>query len=179
MTVQSDLAKSVTRAMRPELSLAGFRKRANTFNRRATDGIIHSIRLRMCHYNARYARPTSRPGPYVLDLGVHLPGMVEFDVPDGKWIRWEDCQLRWYSFQLGEPKAPIWSLYDRLDVEDVLHFVGDTVIPHLDRFWSVQQILDIYTAEGTRGVGTREETALEVVSHLMACAPEEAEELPF
>jgi hypothetical protein len=176
MTVNGDLAKSVSLALHEVLKPAGFRKRANSFNRPAGDGLVHhvSVQLGACDPSGKHAVPGLVPalhGRYRVNLGVYVPEMNRMSSPRSTWIHDYDCQLRWGlgDFMPGGFDR-WWDLRDRVSVEVVTRVLTDGALPHLDRFATAQGILDAWEDGGTRAFGptTPRAAALDVADLLIA-----------
>lgn len=186
MTENSDLAKSISTAMRQVLKPAGFRKRANSFNRVARDGLVHHVSVQLGSYDpsGKHAVAGLLPdlyGRYRVNIGVFVPEMNRGGPPRSTWINDYDCQLRW---GLGDflPGGfdQWWDLRDRLSVEEVNRELTAKVLPYFEHFNSAEQLLDEWDAQGPRAFGptTPEAAALDVADLLLAQQRrEEAERL--
>ena len=176
MTENSDLAKSISAAMRQVLKPAGFRKRANSFNRAAQDGLVHHVSVQLGAYDpsGKHAVPGLLPdlyGRYRVTLGVFVPEMNRGGAPRSTWINDYDCQLRW---GLGDflPGGfdQWWDLRDRLSVEEVNRELTTKVLPHFEHFNSAEQVLDAWHKQGPLAFGpiTPKAAALDVADLLVA-----------
>ena len=176
MTENSDLAKSISAAMSQVLKPAGFRKRANSFNRTAQDGLVHHVSVQLGAYDpsGKHAVPGLLPdlyGRYRVNLGVFVPEMNRSGAPRSKWINDYNCQLRW---GLGDflPGGfdQWWDLRDRLSVEEVNRELTTKVLPHFEHFNSADQVIDAWHEQGPRAFGpiTPNAAALDVADLLIA-----------
>ena len=176
MTENSDLAKSISAAMGQVLKPAGFRKRANSFNRTAQDGLVHHVSVQLGAYDpsGKHAVPGVLPdlyGRYRVNLGVFVPEMNRSGAPRSTWINDYNCQLRW---GLGDflPGGfdQWWDLRDRLSVEVVNRELTTKVLPHFEHFNSAEQVLDAWHERGPRAFGpiTPKAAALDVADLLVA-----------
>jgi hypothetical protein len=176
MTENGELAKSVSAAMSHVLKPAQFRKRANSFNRTAHDGLVHHISVQLGAYDpsGKHAVPGLLPdlyGRYRVNIGVYVPEMNRSGGPRSTWINDYNCQLRW---GLGDflPGGfdQWWDLRDRLSVEEVNRELATNVLPHLDRFQSADQVLEEWYEHGPRAFGpiTPQASALDVADLLIA-----------
>lgn len=80
MTENGEIAKTIGAALGVPLKAAGFRKRANSFNRSAQDGIIHHVSIQLGSYDPSgiHAVPGLIPdlyGKFRVNLGVYVPAM--------------------------------------------------------------------------------------------------------
>ena len=78
MTENGDLAKSISVEMSHVLKPAGFRKRANSFNRTVQDRLVHHVSIQLGAYDpsGQHAVPGLLPdmyGRYRVNLGVSFP----------------------------------------------------------------------------------------------------------
>ena len=176
MTENSDIAKSISAAMSQVLKPAGFRKRANSFNRTAQDGLVHHVSVQLGAYDpsGKHAVPGLLPdlyGRYRVNLGVFVPEMNRSGTPRSTWINDYNCQLRW---GLGDflPGGfdQWWDLRDRLSVEVVNRELTTKVLPHFEHFNSAEQVLDAWHERGPRAFGpiTPKAAALDVADLLVA-----------
>lgn len=143
------------------LKRSGFRKRRHSFNRLASDGIVHVVLFWMAPKEppAWTEVPGLRErlyGSFRLDFGVHVPAMSRMGSPRSAWINEYDCQLRRTMGQLLSPDSPgdlWWSLdrpYASTDAHRVLTEVG---VPWLDRFPSSDAIFTAFEQEGPLALG--------------------------
>ena len=100
MTENGDLAKSISAALTAVLKPVGFRKRANSFNRPAENGLVHQVSLQLGSYDPSgiHAVPGLVPdlyGRFRVNLGVYVPEMNRMSSPRSRWINDYDCHLRW------------------------------------------------------------------------------------
>lgn len=176
MTENGDLAKTISTALSDSLRPAGFRKRANSFNRIVRDGLVHHVSVQLGPYDPSgiHAVPGLVPdlhGRYRVNLGVYVPEMNRGGSPRSNWINDHNCQLRWGlgDFMPGGFDQ-CWDLLDRLSVEEVSRVLASRALPHLDLFSSADQVLDAFEAEGPRAFGpiTPASAALDVADLLLA-----------
>ncbi|GAA1768111.1 DUF4304 domain-containing protein [Agromyces humatus] len=176
MTENGDLAKSVSAALSEVLKPVGFRKRANSFNRTADDGLVHHVSVQLGSYDpsGKHAVPGLVPdlhGRYRVNLGVHVPAMSRMGSPRSTLINDYNCQLRWGlgDFMPGGFDQ-WWDLRDRLSVEEVSQVLARRALPHLDHFSSADRVLDAYNEQGPRAFGpiTPKAAALDVADLLLA-----------
>jgi len=176
MTENGELAKSISAAMAVVLKPAGFRKRANSFNRAADDGLVHHISVQLGSYDpsGKHAVPGLVPdlcGRYRVNIGVFVPEMDRMGSPRSSWINDYNCQLRWgLGDLLPGGLDQWWDLRDRLSVEEVNRELSARVIPLLDQFPSAEQVLDAWEEQGQRAFGpiTPAAAALDVADLLIA-----------
>jgi hypothetical protein len=176
VTVNSDLAKSISSDLASVLKPAGFRKRANSFNRRVQDGVVHHISLQLGSYDPS-GQPdipglrVSRHGRYRVNLGVHVPEMNRMGSPRSTWIFDYNCNLRW---GLGDfmPSgfSQWWDLRDRLAIEEIRDALEHVALPRLTAFNDGQSVLDAYAEKGERAFGpiAPKAVALDVADLLLA-----------
>lgn len=176
MTENGELAKSISLALHEVLKPAGFRKRANSFNRQVSDGLVHHLSVQLGSYDpsGKHAVPGLVPdlyGRYRVNLGVYVPEMSRMGPPRSTWANDYDCQLRWGlgDFMPGGFDR-WWDLRDRLSVEEVCRVLADTALPHLDQFSTAQRVLDAWEESGPRAFGpsTPKAAALDVADLLIA-----------
>ncbi len=176
MTENGELARSISLALHQILKAAGFRKRANSFNRSANDGLVHHVSVQLGSYDpsGKHAIPglvANLYGRYRVNLGVYGPEMNRMGQPRSTWANDNDCQLRWGlgDFMPGGFDQ-WWDLRDRLSVEEVSRVLAETALPHLDQFTTAQHVLDAWEESGPRAFGpiTPEAAALDVADLLIA-----------
>lgn len=176
MTENGDIARSISAALSHVLKPAGFRKRNNSFNRTAQDGLVHHVSVQLGPYDPSgiHAVPglvANLHGRYRINLGVHVPGMNRMGPPRSSWINDYNCQMRWV---LGDFLAggfdQWWDLRDRLSVEEVSQALTEQALPHLDQFSCVEEVLDAYRQQGARAFGpiASPAVALDVADLLIA-----------
>lgn len=176
MTDNGDLAKTISAALSDDLKPAGFRKRANSFNRAVNDGLVHHVSVQLGPYDPSgiHSVPGLVPdlyGRYRVNLGVYVPEMNRMGSPRSSWINDYNCQLRWGlgDFMPGGFDQ-WWDLRDRLSLEEVSRVLATRALPHLDQFSTAEQVLDAYEEHGSRAFGpiTSEAAALDVADLLIA-----------
>ena len=176
MTENGELAKSISLALHEILKPAGFRKRANSFNRSAQDGLVHHISVQLGAYDpsGKHAVPGLIPdlyGRYRVNLGVYVPEMIRKGSPRSAWVNDYDCQLRWGlgDFMPGGFDQ-WWDLRDRLSVEEVSRVLARKALPHLDRLRDAERVLETWEEHGPRGFGpiTPKAAALDVADLLIS-----------
>jgi len=176
MTENGELAKSISLALHQILKPADFRKRANSFNRSAEDGLVHHISVQLGAYDpsGKHAVPGLVPdlyGRYRVNLGVYVPEMNRMGSPRSPWVNDYDCQLRWGlgDFMPGGFDQ-WWDLRDRLSVEEVSGVLAQKALPHLDRFRDAERVLEAWEEHGPRGFGpiTPKAAALDVADLLIS-----------
>lgn len=83
----------------PALKANGFRKRRHSFNRPASDGLVHVVNFWMAPKEppAWTEVPGLREqlyGHFRIDFGVYIPEMARTHTPRSAWINEYDCHLR-------------------------------------------------------------------------------------
>ncbi|GEM_PF-1284397 len=158
VTENGEIAKSIGAALAVPLKAAGFRKRANSFNRAVRDGMVHVVSLQLGHYE-RFGE-TVVPGSdlwgrFTVNLGVYVPEMSRMGSPRGSWVNEYNCQLRW---RLGKVMPDgldqWWDLRDRLSLEEVVSAVVDYGLPRLASFPDADSVIAAYATEGHRAFGS-------------------------
>ncbi|MGA0568376.1 DUF4304 domain-containing protein [Rathayibacter sp. KR2-224] len=176
VTENGELAKSISLALHNVLKPAGFRKRANSFNRSVQDGLVHHVSVQLGSFDpsGKHAVPGLVPdlyGRYRVNLGVYVPEMNRTASPRSTWINDYNCQLRWGlgDFVPGNFDQ-WWDLRDRLSVEEVSRVLAADALPHLDQFDSAERVLAAWEEHGPRGFGpiTPKAAALDVADLLIA-----------
>src|SRR5215217_4901784 len=126
MTENGDIAKTISAALGIPLNAAGFRKRANSFNRTAADVLVHHLSVQLGSFDPSgiHAVPGLVPdhsGRFTVNLGVHVPAMSRMGSPRSSWVNDYSCQLWW---RLGNLLAggfdQWWDLRDRVALDEVL-----------------------------------------------------------
>lgn len=160
VTENGEIAKSIGAALAVPLKAAGFRKRANSFNRRARDGLVHVVSLQLGPYE-RFGAPAAPEhtldlwGRFTVNLGVYVPEMGRMGAPRGNWVNEYNCQLRWRLGRLMPDRLEQWwDLRDRLALEEVLTALVDYALPKLDSFADADSVLVAYATEGHRAFGS-------------------------
>lgn len=176
MKKNGDLAKTISAALSEVLKPAGFRKRANSFNRAAHDGLVHHVSVQLGPYDpsGKHAVPGLVPdlhGRFRANLGVYVPEMNRMGSPRSSWINDYNCQLRWGlgDFMPGGFDQ-WWDLRDRLSVDEVSRVLATRALPHLDLFSSAEHVLNAYEKHGPRAFGpiTSAAAALDVADLLIS-----------
>lgn len=176
MTANGEIAKTIGAALGVPLKAAGFRKRANSFNRTTADGLVHHLSVQLGSFDPSgiHAVPGLIPdlyGRFTVNLGVHVPAMSRMGNPRSSWINDYNCQLRW---RLGNllPGGfdQWWDLRDRVALDEVLAAVENVGLPTLDPFPNAESVLDTYEREGPAGFGSiaSAAVALDVADLLLA-----------
>lgn len=176
MTENGEIAKSIGAALGVPLKAAGFRKRANSFNRSVRDGLVHVVSLQLGPFDpsGMHAVPGLVPdlyGRYTVNLGVYVPEMGRMSSPRSSWVNEYNCQLRWRLGTLMDGGSDRWwDLRDRLSMEEVLSALIDRGLPKLDSFPDADSVLAAYAAEGHRALGdiANRSVALDVADLLIA-----------
>jgi hypothetical protein len=159
VTANGEIAKTIGTALGVHLKAAGFRKRANSFNRSAQDGLVHHVSIQLGAYDPSgiHAVPGLIPdlyGRFRVNLGVYVPAMNRMGSPRSNWINDYNCTLRW---GLGDLMPggfdQWWDLRDRLALEEVTEVLVERALPHLDGFRDSESVLAAYAAEGARAFG--------------------------
>jgi Domain of unknown function (DUF4304) len=159
VTENGEIAKTIGNALGVHLKAAGFRKRANSFNRSAKDGLVHHVSIQLGAYDPSgiHAVPGLLPdlyGRFRVNLGVYVPAMNRMGSPRSNWINDYNCKLRWGlgDFMPGGFDQ-WWDLRDRLALEEVTEVLFKRGLPHLDGFRDSESVLAAYAADGARAFG--------------------------
>ena len=170
------LAKSISTSLHEVLKPAGFRKRANSFNRSVSDGLVHHVSVQLGSYDpsGKHTVPGLLPdlyGRYRINLGVYVPEMKRMGSPRSTWINDYNCQLRWgLGNFLPGGFDQWWDLRDRLSVEEVSRVLAENALPRLDYFDNADRVLEAWEAEGPLAFGpiTPKAAALDVADLLIS-----------
>lgn len=176
MTENAGLAKTLGAALAVPLSAAGFRKRANSFNRSTSDGLVHHLSIQLGAFDPSGMHAVAglvpdNHGRFTVNLGVHVPAMARRGPPRSAWINTYDCQLRWRLGELLPGGADRWwDLRDGAAADEVLAAVVEVGIPRLDAFPDAEHVLGAYERDGPAGLGmiTPDAIALDVADLLLA-----------
>ncbi|MFF2053927.1 DUF4304 domain-containing protein [Leifsonia sp. NPDC058194] len=157
MTENGEIAKSVGAALAVPLKAVGFRKRANSFNRRTHDGMVHVMSVQLGRYERFGETVVSGSdlwGRFTVKLGVYVPEMGRMGSPRGSWVNEYNCQLRWrLGNVMPDGLDQWWDLRDRLSLEEVTSAVVDYAVPKLDSFPDAEGVLAAYATDGCRAFG--------------------------
>jgi hypothetical protein len=161
VTPESELMAGIVADHAALLKLSGFRKRRHSFNRLASDGIVHVVLFWMAPKEppAWTEVPGLRErlfGSFRLEFGVYAPAMSRMGSPRSSWINEYDCQLRRTMGQLLSPEAPgdiWWSLRSPSAATDAHRVLAEHGLPWLDRFRDNEAICAAFEREGPFPLG--------------------------
>jgi hypothetical protein len=176
VTENSEIAKTIGLALAIPLKAAGFRKRGNSFNRSADDGLVHLVSIQLGPYDPSGIHAVAGLVPdlygrFRVNLGVHVPAMNRVGSPRSAWINDYNCALRWsLGYFMPGGFDQWWDLRDRLALEEVTEVLVTRALPHLDGFRDSASVLAAYAAGGTRAFGpiTPAAAVLEVADLLLS-----------
>jgi hypothetical protein len=154
VTENGEYAKTIAAAMAPLLKSQGFRKRANSFNRQAADGLVHHVSVHLgafdpsgIHNVPGLLRDTY--GMFSIRLGVFIPAMERLRVPVSSWVASSHCSLRWDLGTLSPSDSEMWwDLRDRFAVEEVCERLLAVGFPQLDLYRSAESVVAAYESRG-------------------------------
>lgn len=153
MTENGQLAKSISTALHEVLKPAGFRKRANSFNRSARDGLVRHVSVQLGSYDlsGKHTVPGLVPdlyGRYRINLGVYVPEMNR--VGSEKYVdKRLQLQPRWgLGDLLPGGFDQWWDLRDRLSVEEGSRVLAEDALPRLDSYDNADRVLEAREAQG-------------------------------
>jgi len=166
------------------LKRSGFRKRRHSFNRVASDGIVHVVLLWMAPkeppaWTEVPGLRERRYGSFRVDFGVYVPEMKRMGTPRSEWINEYDCHLRRTMGQLMSPGAggDVWWQLDRPSVASDTHRLSiEHGLPWLDRFAGRESVLDSFGREGPLSIGMSPAGSLDVADLYRAIGEHAAEE---
>jgi hypothetical protein len=145
-----------------------FRKRRHSFNRAASDGIVHVLSFQMGAFDppGTVEIPGLRPnlyGKFTVNLGVYAPAMQRSGASPSGWVNEYNCQLRMRLGQLLPEHFDVWWNLGHIDAaEDVARAIDEHGLPWLDRLGSYAAILRVYEAEGRTGLGLHPAAPLDI-----------------
>jgi hypothetical protein len=176
LTENGDIAKSIGAVLGIPLKAAGFRKRANSFNRLVDDGLVHVVSIQLGPYDPSgiHAVPGLVPdlyGRFRVNLAVHVPAMSRRGTPRSSWINDYNCELRWgLGYFMPGSFDRWWDLRDRLALDEVTEVLTDHALPHLDGFPDSDSVLSAYRDRGASAFGpiAPDSVALDVADLLLA-----------
>ncbi len=166
------------------LKRAGFRKRRYSFNRSASDGIVHVVFLWMAPkeppaWTEVPGLRQRRYGSFRVDFGVYVPEMNRGGSPQSAWINEYNCHLRRTMGQLMSPEAPgdlWWELDDPSAAADTHRVLAEHGLPWLDRFPDRQAVLAAFRREGPLPLGMPPAGALDIADLYRAIGEHSEEE---
>ena len=153
----------------PVLKRGGFKKRRHSFNRLASDGIVHVVHFWMAPkeppaWTEVPGLRERRYGSFRLDFGVYVPEMTRTHQPRSNWINDYDCHLRKTIGALlpSQTSDVWWHLDDPMASDLALHALEEHGLPWLDRFPNHDAILDAYECLGPLPIGLSPAGALDI-----------------
>jgi len=168
---------AVVRQTAPLMKSSGFRKRRHSFNRPATDGIVHVLSFQMGAFDPPGAIeiPGAQPnlyGKFTVNLGVYVPAMGRMGAPKSDWINDYNCALRKRLGELLPEQADIWWSLEHpaaaVEREITIH-----AIPWLDRFGNYEQIIEVFETEGRDPLGMHPAAPLDVADLYLSMGRQE------
>lgn len=169
---------AIESALAPALKAAGFFKRNRTFNRPASDGLVHVVNFQSGQYPiGDYVIPGFREslyGLFAVNLGVHVPEAraLSQPTPPPSFVQDYHCEFRarltsptaasqgqWWSLDPGNVKQVIEDVAVRMDEQGEAFFRP---------FWSRRQVLDRWTYGAAFPFSNPERSALVAAALLVA-----------
>ena len=175
VTENGDYAKTIAAAIAPLLKSHGFQKRANSFNRQATDGLVHHVSVQLGAYDPSGIHNVpgllrDNYGMFSIRLGVFVPAMERLRVPVSSWISYSHCSLRWDLGTISpDGSEKWWDLRDRFAIEEVCEELLAAGFPRLDLYPSAESVVAAYELHGSGifGPSANHSSAIDVADLLI------------
>ena len=169
MTENGDIAKTIGAAIAPALKAAGFRKRANSFNRPVADGMVHRVAVELgafdpCGIHHVAGLNPDRYGGFEIRLGIYVPAMTRLIPPPSGWVTAGHTRAKWSLSELA-PGLDEWAdIRDRVAVEAVTEAIATVGLAHLDSLSDYASLIEAYERQGPIAFGRyeNESVALDV-----------------
>ena len=158
MTENGDIAKTIGAAIAPTLKAAGFRKRANSFNRLVADGMVHRVAVELGAFDPSgiHHVPGLNPdryGEFTVSLGIYIPARSRLIPAPSAWVTAWHTRARWNLSELA-PGLDEWSdIRDRVAVEAAKEAIEKFALPHLDSLADYVSIIKAYERHGPAAFG--------------------------
>jgi hypothetical protein len=181
-TVMAEAMAQIVKALAPVLKHAGFRKRRHSFNRAATDGIVHVVSFQMGPYDppGTVEIPGLRPnlyGLFAVNLGVFVPEMSDEPKRRRNWVNEYDCDLRKRLGELVPPgRRDLWWSLEQADaaIVDAGAALVEHGLPWLDGLSSRRSVIDRFYLLGWEDLGMAPRAHIDIARLHLAAGDEVA-----